>query len=120
MATYQYHISRFLPSLQQIRQVVPHEEPTVNPTKSARKMVGTTSRVEGVPVHFLTVIIPNIDRYPERESLIRKHQLMNRNVAYMALKLGGGCNRHLALTMETKNYMAHTGYMFVPLHNPTN
>ena len=38
----------------------------------------------------------------------------------MASNLKGGRNRHLALTMDMKEYMEQPGYAFVPPHNPSN
>ena len=36
----------------------------------------------------------------------------------MASNLGGGRHVHLVITMTDDYYMSHTGYVFVPPHNP--
>ena len=38
----------------------------------------------------------------------------------MASNLGGDQNKHLALTITSKEYTAQTGYAFVPTHKPGN
>ena len=81
-------------------------------------MTRTTSIIEGVFAYFTTPILTKIGREPTRESLVKIHCLISGNVPCVASNLGGGQHRHLALTITTKDYMAHMGYVFVPSHNP--
>ena len=39
-------------------------------------------------------------------------------MTYVASNLGGRRHRHLMLTMTSTEYMSHTGFLFVPPHNP--
>ena len=62
-------------------------------------MAGTTSITEGNLEDFPIPIIPKIGVEPNIESLIELYWLISGNVAFVALKLGGGCNEHITLTM---------------------
>ena len=77
-----------------------------------------TSRVKVVLADFLTPILLKIHREPTREGLIDIHQLIGGNMASVALNLGGGQHRHLALSMTSEEYMEQTGFAFVLTHNP--
>ena len=81
-------------------------------------MAGSMSSVEGVFSYFLTPILPNIGGETTREGLIDLHQLVSGNAASVVLNLVGGQHRHLALMMTVKDYMAQTGFSFVPPHKP--
>ena len=74
--------------------------------------------INGVLTEFPTPKLPNIDGEPKRETLIKLHRLITGNAASVPLNLEGGRHGHLALTMTAKYYTEHTGYAFVPLHNP--
>ena len=81
-------------------------------------MTGATSGVEGVLADFPTPTLQNIGGETTRETLINLHQLVSVNLASMVSNLGGGRHGHIALTMASKEYTAHTGYAFVLPHNP--
>ena len=81
-------------------------------------MAGATSSVNSVLADFLMPILPKFSKEPTREGLIEIHRLISGNAESVALKLGGGQHGHLAMTMITNYYMEHTGFAFVPLHNP--
>ena len=81
-------------------------------------MAGTTIIVEGVLTDLPMTILPNIYGEPTREGIIDLHQFISRNAASMASNLGGGQHGHLTLMMTGKEYRAHTGFAFVPPHNP--
>ena len=83
-------------------------------------LAGATSNVEGFLADFLTPILPKIDREPTREEMINLHILISGNAASVESNLGGGRHRHLALTMMSKEYRAHTGFAFLRPHNPGN
>ena len=68
--------------------------------------------------YFLTLILPKIVGEPTRKSLIDIHWLISGNLVSTVSKLGGGRNGHLALTMNTEDYLYQTAHMFVPPHNP--
>ena len=65
-------------------------------------MTGVMSSVKGFLAEFPMPILPNIDREPTREGLIDTNQLINGNVASMALNLVRGQYGHLMLTMMAK------------------
>ena len=81
-------------------------------------MLGATSSVEGVLKDFQTKILPKISGEPTREALIDLYELISGNEASMASKFIGGRHGHFVLTMTAEEYMEHTGYAFVPTHNP--
>ena len=81
-------------------------------------MAGATSSVEGVFEDFLTTILQNIGGEPTRESLINLHQLISGNAASVTSNLRGFWHRYLVLMMTNEEYIEHTGYKFVPPHNP--
>ena len=83
-------------------------------------MSGATRSFKGFLMDFPTPILPNIDGEPTREGLINIYLLISGNAASMASKLRGDRHGHLALTMTDEDYRAHTGFAFVPLHNPGN
>ena len=83
-------------------------------------MAEATSSFEGVLTDLTTPIFPKIGREPTREGLIKIHRLISGNAAYMVSNLRGGRHRNLALMMKAKEYMEHTGFVFVPPHNPGN
>ena len=84
------------------------------------KTTGKTISVEGVLADFPTPIISKIGGEPKGEALVKLHRLISGNTTFLALNLGGGCHGHLALTMTAEDYMAQTGYAFVPPHNTGN
>ena len=94
--------------------------PPFMPPRVQDKMTGTTSRVKGVPTDLPTPILPNIGIDPTREALINLHQFISVNAASVVLNLGVDRNVHLALNITAKEYMAHTGYVFMLPHNPNN
>ena len=81
-------------------------------------MSGETIDVEGFLAKFPTPVLPKIGGELTRESLIDLHQMFSENVASVDSNLGGYQNGHLALTMTGEEYTTHTGYAFVPPHNP--
>ena len=83
-------------------------------------MLGTTRSIKGLLAYFLTPILLNIGGELTRESLIDLHPLISGNEASVVSNLVGGWHRHLALTMISEEYMAQTGYTFLPPHNPRN
>ena len=83
-------------------------------------MAGTTRSVEGILADFLTPILPNIGREPTIEVLIKLHRLISGNMVSVALNLVGGRRGNLMLTTTVEDYMAQTGYAFVPPQNPFN
>ena len=83
-------------------------------------MAGPEISVEGGLAYFLMPILPNIDGEPTRERLIDLHLLISGNAVSVASNLGGGQHGHLGLTMIAQAYTEHTGYKFVPPHNPLN
>ena len=83
-------------------------------------MVGATRSVEGVFAEFPTPILPNIGGELTIEVLIKLNRLVSGNVVSMSSNLGGGWHGHLALKMTSDEYMVHTGFAFVPPHNPDN
>ena len=62
-------------------------------------MVGGTSSIKGVIAELPTHILPKIERELTREVLIDQHRLISGNAASVVLNLGGGCHKHIALTM---------------------
>ena len=91
--------------LKHIRHFSQGKKPDVDPTKSARNIVGTTSSVEGVLADFPTPILTKIEREPTIEDLIKLHQLISGNSLSVVSKLRGGWHRHLALTMTAEDNM---------------
>ena len=83
-------------------------------------MPGTTISIKGVLTDFLTPILTNIGRDPTKESLIDLCQFISGNAAYVELKLRGGWNIQLALTIKAKEYMEQMCYVFIPPHKPGN
>ena len=75
------------------------------PTIAQDEIVGATSSVKGVLADFLAPILPNIGKEPAREELIKIHQLISGNAAFVASNLKGGGHRHLALTMTADEYI---------------
>ena len=83
-------------------------------------MVGETNSAEGVLVDFLTPIPQNIGGEPTKEGLIELYRLVSGNAVSVLLNHGGGPYGHLTLTITSEEYAAHTGFAFVPPHNPCN
>ena len=79
-------------------------------------MSGATSIIEVFLANFPTPILPKIREEPTREGLIELHRLVSGNGAPVLWNLEGGRNRHLALTMTSKEYSAQTGLAFAPPH----
>ena len=83
-------------------------------------MAGATNSAEGVLANLSTPILPNIGGETTREELIELDRLVNGNATSVSSNLGGGQHGHLVLKMTSEEYAAHTGFAFVPLHNPSN
>ena len=83
-------------------------------------MAGTTISVEGVLTKSPTPVLPSFGGETKRESLIDLHQLISEIAASVESNLGRGQHGHFALTMSAEKYMEHTGYVFVPPHNPVD
>ena len=90
------------------------------PQRVQEKMLGTTSSSERFLADFPTPMIPKIGGDPTKEALIKLNQFVSINTASVALNLTGVWHIHLTLTITAEEYMAHTGYAFVPPHNPGN
>ena len=69
---------------------------------------------------FLAPILTKIKGETAREALINLNRLVSINEASVALNLGGGQHRHLALTTTSEKYVVQTSYAFVPPHSPDN
>ena len=80
-------------------------------------MSGEKTSIKGFIADFLTPIITNIGGEPTREKLIKLHRSISGNIASVLSNLGGGRHKHLALKMTSEDYVAHTRFEFVPLHN---
>ena len=78
-------------------------------------MVGATKITEGVLEDLPTPILPKIVWEPTIESIIRFHQIISGNAAFMVSNLGRGQNVHLELTITAEDYLDHTGHVFVPM-----
>ena len=81
-------------------------------------MAGARSSFKGVLADFPMSILSKIYGEPTREGLIDLHKLISGNAASVASNQGGGQHGHLALTMTAYEYRSHTGFAFVPPHNP--
>ena len=81
-------------------------------------MAGATISAEVVLADFLTPTLLNIEGEPTREGLIDLHILVIDNSASVPSNLRGGRHGHLTLVMTSKEYRTHTGFAFVPPHNP--
>ena len=57
-------------------------------------------------VDFQTPILPKIIGDPTRESLIKIHQLISRNMAAVVSNIGGGQHGHLTITITAEDYLA--------------
>ena len=83
-------------------------------------MAGSTISVKGVLAEFPSTILPKIGGETTREVLINLHRLVSGNMASVASNLGGGRHGCLAMTMTAEEYKTHTGFAFVPPHDPGN
>ena len=81
-------------------------------------MAGATSSVKVVLTDFPKPILPKIYGELKIEVLIHLHQLISGNAESVTSNLRGLQHEHPVPTMTDKEYRAHTGFAFVPPHNP--
>ena len=81
-------------------------------------MAGATDSVEEILADFPTPILPKIDGELTREGLINLIQLVRGNSVSVDLNLRGGRHGHLGMKITAEDYREHTGFAFVPSHNP--